>query len=71
MFDPYESDKITQSKKKILLHENFLLSQASVLVLCTKFRLGLFNTFVIYPNMKGLGLSPLLGDRCHIVLEQI
>ena len=43
--------------------KNFLLAKGSLLN--STYRLGLVDTLVTHANMKGLGLTPLFGDRRH------
>ena len=44
------------------IYQKFLLAQGSVLN--SMYRSGLVYTLVNHGNMKGLGLTPLFGDRC-------
>ena len=47
------------------IYQKFLLAQGSVLVRCTKFNIQ------IGANMKGLGLTPSLGDRRGFLPPQL
>ena len=49
------------------IYEKFLLAQGSALVLCTKFNVQIGAG----RHMKGLGLSPLFGDRRGFMSPQL